>query len=92
MLHTPSRSCHYTELKDAPPTSKLFHEWHTYITELPRLLAEGLEGKFVLIKGTEIIGIFESREAARDVGLDRFLRQAMLIQQVREYEPIYRTR
>ncbi len=59
---------------------------------MPRWLAEGKEGKFVLIKGTEVIGIFDSSEAADEVAVQRFLMQDVLIHQIREREPIYRTR
>jgi hypothetical protein len=44
-----SYTIHYTQMQDLPPDSSLFHELKTYRRELPRLLAEGLEGHYVLI-------------------------------------------
>src|ERR1700741_3917299 len=41
---------HYTELGDADPNSQLYVEWSCYKREVGRLLAEGNEGRFVLIK------------------------------------------
>ena len=41
---------HYTELPAAQPDSQLYHEWNFYRREAGRLLAEGHEGHWVLIK------------------------------------------
>ena len=37
-------------------------EWNFYRREVGRLLAEGQEGKFILIKGEDIIGIWDTQE------------------------------
>jgi hypothetical protein len=78
---------HYTELPEGKPGDALYHEWNLYRREAGRLLAEGHEGKFVLIKGEEIIGIWNTHEEARAVGLARYLRQPHLIHQVLTREP-----
>jgi len=83
---------HYTELRDLAPDNALYREWHTYLQELPRWLDEGKEGKFVFIKGTEIIGFFDTWEAASEVAVQRFLLQPVMVHQIREREPLYRTR
>jgi hypothetical protein len=44
----------------------------TYLRELPRLLAEGQEGRHALIKGDEIIGIWDKRSEASEAGRDRY--------------------
>jgi hypothetical protein len=92
-MHPPFErpTVHYTELRDMGPDSALDNEWHTYLAELPRWLAEGKEGKFVLIKGTEVIGIFDNFDAADAVWCQRFAITGALIHQIREREPIYRT-
>src|SRR5947209_1504753 len=64
-----------TELPEPPPGDVLFHAWNCYRREAGRLLAEGHEGKFVLIKGEEIIGLWDTREEAPDVALQRYLLQ-----------------
>ena len=83
---------HYTELREMPPDSALYHEWHTYLAELPRWLAEGMEGKFVLIKATEVIGFFDNWDSAYEIVAQRFAIEGALIHQIREREPLYRTR
>lgn len=81
---------HCTELPEAQPGSVLSKEWNTYRREVGRLLAEGHEGAFVLIRGDEIIGIWPTAEEARRVALERYLLQHVLIHCIREREPVLR--
>lgn len=80
---------HYSRLPPAEPGSMIAQEWETYRREAGRLLAEGHEGRFVLIKTDQIIGLFDSREEAHTVGAARFLLGPYLVQQVRTHEPLY---
>jgi hypothetical protein len=61
-------------------------EWETYRREVARLLAEGNEGRYVLIKGQQIIGIWDTREDASMMGHKLFLFQSFLIHQIQERE------
>jgi hypothetical protein len=79
---------HYTELPAPQPDSQLFQEWNFYRREVGRLLAEGLEGRFLLIKGEKIIGIWDTEEEAEAVALQKYLMQPCLIHQVRSREPL----
>jgi hypothetical protein len=81
---------HHTALPEARPGDALYREWNTYRREVGRLLAEGHEGKFVLIKGEEIVGIWDSLGEANDVALRRYLLQPVLIHQVLVWEPLLR--
>jgi hypothetical protein len=65
-------------------------EWDLYRREVGRLLDEGHEGRWVLIQGEQIIGIWNTREEAKAVALKKFLMQPCLIHQVRRREPIVR--
>ncbi len=85
-------SIHYTELEPAKIGEPFFHEWNTYLKELGRLLDEGYAGKYVLLKDETIVGIFDSVNAARAVGLKRYLLQPFLVQQIRSQEPSLRIR
>src|SRR5207247_2141193 len=60
--HEPTKGVHYTELPEAKPGQALAEEWNTYRREVGRWLAEGLEGRHVLIKGEEILGIYDTSE------------------------------
>src|SRR5262245_26381755 len=83
---------HFTDLVPAGPGDPLFQEWNTYRHEVGRLLAEGHEGRFVLIKDNHILGIFSSEEAALAEGSKRHPCQAFLVHQIREREPVMRVR
>jgi hypothetical protein len=50
----------------------LKREINTYRRELPRLLAEGHEGRAVLIKGDQVISIWDTAEDAYQAGAERF--------------------
>jgi hypothetical protein len=90
-MDKPDRQCiHYTELTELPEEHELYQEWKTYLRELPRLLAEGHEGKSVLIKGDDIIGVFATHREAMAAGYDRYLRKGFMVQTVQEWEPLYR--
>ena len=92
MLPTSTQTIPYTELPNVLPDDALFQEWNTYRKELPRLLAEGNEGKFILLKGSQIIGLYESLDAAYRAGLQRFLLQPFMLHQIRSREPLLRIR
>jgi hypothetical protein len=83
---------HYTELPNAKPGDTLYHEWTTYCREVGRWLAEGHEGKWVLIKGETVLGLYDTRQAARAEGLRRYLMESFLVHQIQTEEPVYRIR
>jgi hypothetical protein len=80
----------WTELPPANPDSPLAAEWETYRREVGRLLAEGQEGKYALIKGDEIIGIYETWDEARRVGLEKYLLQGHMVRPILSREPVIR--
>jgi hypothetical protein len=43
-----------------------------YMRELPRLLAEGHEGRHVLIKGDEVLSLWDTHEEAYEAGRMKF--------------------
>jgi hypothetical protein len=74
----------------ARPESALAAEWETYRREVGRLLAEGQEGKFALIKGDQIVGIYETWDAARQAGLQKYLSQPHMVRPILSREPVLR--
>jgi hypothetical protein len=84
------RTIPYTELPDGKPDSPINQEWNFYRREAGRLLAEGQEGRWLLIKGENIIGIWDTREEASEVARREYLMQPCLIQQIRSREPVLR--
>lgn len=84
------QTVHYTELPDGPSDSPLYQEWNFYRREAGRLLAEGQEGRWLLIKGENIVGIWDTHDEAKAVALERYLMQPCLIHQIRSREPVLR--
>jgi hypothetical protein len=82
------RTIHHSQLVPAAPNSPLAVEWEFYRREVDRLIGAGHEGKWVLIKGEEIIGIFDTEEQAYAVGSARFLLQPKLIHRILTREPV----
>ena len=62
-------------------------EIETYNTKLPELL--GSIGKFVLIKDSEIVGIYDTYADALKVGYERFQLQPFMVKQIAPAEKIY---
>jgi hypothetical protein len=81
---------HYTQLPPSQPGSPIATEWDTYRREASRLLNEGHEGKWVLIKGTEIIGIWPTDEEAAREKYSRYLLEPALVHQIQEWETVIR--
>jgi hypothetical protein len=70
------------------PTSPVSREWNTYRREVGRLLSEGHEGEFALIKGEEVVGLFPTFAEGIREGRARYQFQPFLVQQIREREPL----
>jgi hypothetical protein len=82
---------HYTKMAEPQPDSPIFREVQTFRRELPRLLAEGHEGKWALVKGEEIIALFETLDEGHRAGREKYLFQPFIIQPVCEWQPLIRT-
>ncbi|HLN33571.1 MAG TPA: hypothetical protein VK395_37945 [Gemmataceae bacterium] len=79
------------ELNDESPVSQGFsgydRELQTYSKELPKLLA--YEGRFVAIRGQEIVGPVQTYEDALEIGYERFGLQPFLVKRIEETETVY---
>ena len=80
----------WTEIPEDTSGGPLSTEWNFYRREVGRLLAEGHEGRWLLIKGEEIIGIWDRREDAFAAATERYLRQPCLVRQILAAEPLLR--
>jgi hypothetical protein len=84
------QTIHFSELPEDTSGGPLSTEWNFYRREVGRLLAEGHEGRWVLIKGEVIVGIWDTEEEADRVRLERFFMQAVLMKRVCTREPVIR--
>jgi hypothetical protein len=80
---------HYTELPEDTSGGPLSVEWNVYRREVSRLLAEGHEGRWVLIKGEEIVGIWDSEVEAQVAAVA--LPFPVALRRVLTWEPVRRT-
>ena len=62
----------------------LEQEIETYKEQLPSLLSE--EGKFALIRGKELVGLFDTYSDALSAGYERFGTQPFLVKQIQAIE------
>ena len=83
---------HYSELADLPEGDPLALELTTYKREAGRLIAEGHEGRFVLIKDGVVIGIWDTEVEALNAGEARFGMVDMMVHQILTRERVYRLR
>ncbi|MCI0702103.1 MAG: hypothetical protein L0241_13550 [Planctomycetia bacterium] len=84
------RAIHWTELPEDTSSGPLATESNFYRRMIGRLLTEGHEGRWLLIKGEELIGIWDTREEAFAAASERFFRQAVFVKQILEWEPLIR--
>jgi hypothetical protein len=86
----------YTQLRPFKPDEVFYLEWNTYLREVGRLLAEGLEGKWLLVKGESILGVFDTMQQADSSGLSLVLEAKIekpyMLRQVLAEEPILKLR
>jgi hypothetical protein len=70
----------------------LKQEWRTFQRERGRLLAEGHKGRFALVKGDELVGMYPDEDAALRAGYERFGLVSFMVKQImaEEDEPVYR--
>jgi hypothetical protein len=78
---------HFSELPTTPPGIER-KEWETYRREVGRLIAEGHEGKHILIKDQAIIGIYDSDAEALTEGYRRFEGEGFLVHQIQTWERV----
>jgi len=72
-------------VRETGPNS-LLDEMLTYRDRLDELLRD--EGKYVLIKGREIIGIYVERDEALHEAVSRFGSQAVFVKRIAAKEPV----
>jgi hypothetical protein len=77
-------------LADMISGSVLEQEWNTFRRERPRLLAQGYEGRWVHVKGDNIIGIWDTMREACHQGYKRYLEDSFLVHQLQCEERVYR--
>ena len=81
---------HYSQMREMDARSPLAQEWNSYRRQAGRLLADGHEGKWGMIEGEEIIGIWETWESAEEYRLLHYPHRRVLVKQVLTREVVFR--
>ena len=84
------QTIHFSELPEDTSGGPIAIEWNFYRREAGRLLAEGNEGRWILIKGEQIVGIWDTEADANRVRLEQFFMQPVLMKRVCTREPLLR--
>lgn len=85
MSHRPTT--HWTELPEDTTDGVLSREWNTYRRLVGQLLADGHENRWVLIVGEELIGMWDTYQAARAVADERYFLKPVMLKQILTHEP-----
>lgn len=85
-----ARKVHFSDLTPFRTGEPLAAAWETYRREVGRLLAEGHAGKFVLIHGNEVIGLWDTFADANTEGERRFPGTVSLAYEVKEFHSFLR--
>lgn len=92
MQNQSAKTIPWGQLPDASPGEFFCEEWNAYKRAMPRLLKEGKEGQFALIKGNELVGVYTTWDEARSEGLKRYLLDKHFIHRILRDEPLLRIR
>ncbi len=61
-------------------------EMETYLAELPKLVANKDEGKFIVIHDSEVLGIFGTYEDALKIGYEKCKLKSFLVKKIEAVE------
>jgi hypothetical protein len=87
----PPPTIHYTDLPEDTSGGPIAKEWNFYRRVVGRLLEEGKEGKWILINGEEIVGIWDTEEEARSYAVKNYPKEPLYIRHILKQEPVLRT-
>src|SRR5437773_787605 len=85
------RCVHYSDLSPSKPGEVFWEEYNTYLDNLPRWLAQGLEGKWAVLTGPKVHGIFDTQEDAQQAGCQDFEPGSFCVKRIEEWEPVFFT-
>src|SRR5260221_11942974 len=70
----------------SPKLEPLLRELRTFLRELPRLVVEEEEGRYALVKGDEVISVWDTYRDAAQVGQEKFGSEPFLIHQIHAHD------
>jgi hypothetical protein len=74
-------------LADAAGGAATEPEFAAYLRELPRLLAEGHAGRYALLKGDEVLSVWDTQRDVLQAGYERFGLQPFSVKRIDPRDP-----
>jgi hypothetical protein len=62
-------------------------EFAAYLRELPRLLAEGHAGRYALLKGDEVLSVWDTQRDVLQAGYERFGLEPFAVKKIDARDP-----
>jgi hypothetical protein len=62
-------------------------EFAAYLRELPRLLAEGHAGRYALLKGDEVLSVWDTQRDVLQAGYERFGLEPFTVKKIDPHDP-----
>lgn len=73
------------QIPDPPDDQPFAEEWKTFKREVYRLLVAGNRGQFALIKGKQVVSVWDTRNDAIQAGREHFGQQPFFVQEIQLY-------
>jgi hypothetical protein len=73
------------QVPDIPDGEPLAREWRTFKREVYRLIKEGHAGRFALLKGDNLVQIYDTLQEADSEGRTLFVSEPFLVQEIQLY-------
>ena len=73
------------EVPDIPQREPFAEEWRAFKREAPRLVSEGKAGKFAVLKGDDLVGVWDTLSDADLAGRRQFGGAPFLVQEIQLY-------
>jgi hypothetical protein len=73
------------QMPDPPADQPFAEEWKTFKREVYRLMCAGNKGRFALIKGQQVISVWDTQNDAIQAGREHFGQQPFFVQEVQLY-------
>jgi hypothetical protein len=74
------------DIPDLPEGELLAAEWAAYKREVARLLAEGHQGRFALVRGDHVHSVWDTERDALQAGRTLFGQEPFMVHQIRPVE------
>jgi hypothetical protein len=73
------------QLPDPAPGAQFAEEWKTFKREVYRLLDAGNKGRFALIKGNQVVSVWDTLNDAIQAGRERFGQEPLFVHEIQFY-------